>query len=141
MGLVEKIEHIGIAVRSLEQSVPIYRDLLGLQYEGQEVIERERVRAAFFKVGNSRLELLEPLNNEGAIARYLEKRGEGIHHIALRVNDIVEAREIADKFGARLLSDKPLSGAHGTLVTFIHPGDTGRVLFELVQQSGLGKGQ
>jgi methylmalonyl-CoA epimerase len=141
MGFVEKIEHIGIAVRSLEQSVPIYRDLLGLQYEGQEVIEREGVRAAFFKVGTSRLELLEPLGDKGAIARYLEKRGEGIHHIALRVDDIVEARKIAEKFGARLLSETPLSGAHGTLVTFIHPGDTGRVLFELVQQAGSNKSE
>jgi methylmalonyl-CoA epimerase len=133
MSFVEKIEHIGIAVRTLDSAIPLYRDLLGLEYEGEEVIEREGVRAAFFKIGNVRLELLEPLDDTGAIARFLQTRGEGIHHIALRVNDIVKAREAAEKFGARLLSEEPLEGAHGSLVTFLHPRDTGRVLFEWVQ--------
>ena len=134
MSYVERIEHIGIAVRSIDASVPVYRDLLGLAYEGEEVVEREGVRAAFFKVGQVRLELLEPLADSGPIARFLEKRGEGIHHIALRVTDVVKARAAAEAAGVRLLSEEPLEGAHGTLITFLHPGDTGRVLFELVQQ-------
>lgn len=133
MSFVEKIEHIGIAVRSVENSVPIYRDLLGLEYLGEEVVEREGVRAAFFAIGDTRLELLEPINETGAIARFLEKRGEGIHHIAVRVTDIDAARAHAEKLNIRLLSEEPLVGAHETLVTFLHPGDTGRVLFEMVQ--------
>ncbi len=133
MNYVEKIEHIGIAVRSIENALPIYRDLLGLAFEGEEVVEREGVKAAFFRIGETRLELLEPINDTGAIARFLEKRGEGIHHIALRVSDVEAARTHAEGQGIRLLSDKPLEGAHGTLVTFLHPGDTGKVLFEMVQ--------
>lgn len=133
MDFVEKIEHIGIAVRSIENAMPIYRDLLGLAYEGEEVVEREGVKAAFFRVGETRLELLEPISETGAIARFLEKRGEGIHHIALRVTDVNAARSHAEGLGIRLLSDKPLEGAHGTLVTFLHPGDTGKVLLEMVQ--------
>lgn len=138
MSFVEKIEHLGIAVRSLATSVPIYRDLFGLAYEGEEVVEREGVRAAFFRVGNVRIELLEPLGETGAIAKFLSTRGEGIHHIALRVTDINEARAAAEAAGVRLLSAEPLVGAHETLVTFLHPGDTAKVLFEMVQPTRAG---
>lgn len=136
MSLIEKIDHIGIAVRSLAQSVPLYRDLFGLHYLGEEEVEREGVRVAFFRVGDTRIELLEPLDETGAIARFLEKRGEGIHHIALRVGDIAAARAAAEARGVRLLSEAPLTGAHDSLVTFIHPSDFGRVLYELVEQRG-----
>ena len=135
MDQVEKIDHIGIAVHSLAAAIPIYRDLLGLPFEGEDVVAREGVRVAFFRVGETRIELLQPTGEGGAIAGFLKKRGEGIHHIALRVRDIEKARTHVERGGARLLSEQPLSGAHGTLISFLHPGDTGRVLIELLEAS------
>ena len=133
MDQVEKIDHIGIAVHNLAAAIPIYRDLLGLPFEGEDEVEREGVRIAFFRVGETRIELLQPTGDGGAIADFLKKRGEGIHHIALRVRDIEEARTLVESGGARLLSEQPLAGAHGASISFLHPGDTGRVLIELVQ--------
>ena len=133
MNQVEKIDHIGIAVRDIDATIPIYRDLLGLTFEGEDVVEREGVKVAFFRVGDTRIELLQPIGEGSAIAGFLEKRGEGIHHIALRVADLARARAHVQETGARLLSEQPLSGAHGVLISFLHPGDTGRVLIELVQ--------
>ena len=133
MDLVEKIDHIGIAVHSLDATIPIYRDLLGLPFEGEDEVAREAVRVAFFRVGETRIELLQPTSESSAIAGFLKKRGEGIHHIALRVRDIEKARAHVQDAGARLLSEQPLAGAHGSLISFLHPGDTGRVLIELMQ--------
>ncbi len=132
--MLNKIDHIGIAVRSIEDSIPLYRDVLGLEFLGDEVVESQNVRVAFFKLGESMIELLEPTSDESPIARFLEKHGEGIHHLAAGTEDIDGARQAAADGGLRLLSDEPLDGAHGKLISFVHPRDTGGVLLEFTQR-------
>lgn len=134
--MIEKIDHIGIAVRSIAEKRALYQDLLGLEFEGEEVVEEQGVRVAFFRIGESMIELLEPLDETGPVARFLERNGEGIHHVALATGDIEGARERVQEGGVRLLSDRPLDGAHGKLISFLHPRDTGRVLLELTQRQG-----
>lgn len=132
--MIKNIDHIGIAVHSIEKRLPLYRDVLGLEYLGEEVVATQGVRVAFFKIGTSMIELLEPINSDGPIARFLEKNGEGFHHIALGCLDIDDARAQALGGGLRLLSDRPLDGAHGKLISFVHPKDTGGVLLEFTQR-------
>lgn len=132
--MLDKIDHIGIAVRSIEASTPLYRDVLGLAFEGIEEVEEQGVRVAFFRLGESMIELLEPLGGEGPVARFLERHGEGIHHVAMGCADIEEARAQVSEHGVRLLSAAPREGAHGKLISFMHPSDTGRVLMELTQR-------
>lgn len=132
--MLDRIDHIGIAVRSIEESTPLYRDTLRMEYLGEEVIDEQGVRVAFFQVGESMIELLEPLDEEGPVARFLDRHGEGIHHIAFGTADIDRARDEVASRSVRLLSDEPLDGAHGKLITFLHPKDTGRVLMELTQR-------
>lgn len=134
MEMIDKIDHIGIAVHSIEERTPLYRDVLGLPFDGEEVVEEQGVRVAFFRAGQSMIELLEPLDETGPIAKFLERHGEGIHHIALGCPDIGAGRKRAEEAGIRLLSDEPLDGAHGKLISFLHPRDTGRVLLELTQR-------
>lgn len=139
--MIEQIDHIGIAVHSIEKKTSLYRDILGLDYQGSEVVEEQGVRVAFFKVGAAMIELLEPIDETGPVARFLERHGEGIHHLALRCDDIDDARaQVADE-GIRLLSESPRDGAHGKLISFLHPGDTGRVLLELTQRRQGGDGE
>ena len=126
------LDHIGIAVESLDDGLAIYR-ALGLEVEGFEDVHDQKVRVAFLPVGDSRIELLEPTDDTSPIARHLDQRGAGIHHICLRVADIREAmRQLTDQ-GYRVLSDEPQPGAHGCLVCFVHPKSTGGVLIELSQ--------
>ena len=132
--MVTKIDHIGIAVHSIEAKIPLYRDILGMAFEGEEIVEEQGVRVAFFKLGESMIELLEPINETGPIARFLAKNGEGIHHVAMGTDDIDAARTQASAGGLRLLSDAPQDGAHGKLITFVHPKDTGGVLMEFTQR-------
>ena len=132
--MLEKIDHIGIAVRSIEEKMPLYRDVLGLAYEGEDTVEEQGVRVAFFRLGESMIELLEPINDDGPIARFLARHGEGIHHVACGTADIGSARERAEAAGLRLLSAEPTDGAHGKLITFVHPKDTGGVLLEFTQR-------
>lgn len=132
--MLTKIDHLGIAVRSIDEKLPLYRDVLGLEFLGDEVVESQGVRVAFFKLGESMLELLEPTRDDSPIAKFLEKNGEGIHHLAAGTDDIHAARERAQSHGLRLLSDKPLDGAHGKLISFVHPKDTGGVLLEFTQR-------
>ena len=129
-----KIDHIGIAVRSIDEKLPLYRDILGLPFLGDEIVPSQRVRVAFFQIGESMIELLEPTSDDSPIAKYLERHGEGIHHLAAGCDDIVAARERAAQHGLRLLSDEPLDGAHGKLISFVHPRDTGGVLLEFTQR-------
>lgn len=131
---VEKIDHIGIAVESIDSWIGFYRDLLGLEYAGSEVIAEQKVRIAFLAIGESRIELLEPISTDSPIAGFLEKRGAGMHHIALRVDNIEEALLRHKEAGARLLDEKPRIGAHGTKIAFIHPKTSGGVLLELCQE-------
>lgn len=132
--MIEQIDHIGIAVDSIEEKTPLYRDVLGLEPKGTEVVEDQGVRVAFFQLGDAMIELLEPIDDDGPVARFLENNGEGIHHLALRCDDIDAKRDNVEQAGVRLLSDEPLEGAHGKLISFLHPKDTGRVLLELTQR-------
>ena len=132
--MIKHIDHIGIAVESIEASAPLYRDTLGMSYEGEDVVEEQGVKVAFFRAGEVLIELLEPLTPDSPVGKFLARRGEGIHHLAFRVDDIEEARGEATERGIRLLSDAPLDGAHGKLITFMHPKDTFRVLMELTQR-------
>ncbi|SDW55083.1 methylmalonyl-CoA epimerase [Marininema mesophilum] len=129
----QKIDHIGIAVRSLETALPLYRDVLGLSYLGTERVDSEHVRVAFFKLGETKLELLEPTSEESAIARFIEKKGEGIHHIALRVEGIEGGLNKLSEAGLRLIHEQPKVGAGKAQVAFVHPRSTGGVLYELCE--------
>lgn len=137
--MIKKVDHIGIAVQSLEESLPFYTEVLGLELKGIEEVESERVKVAFIQIGGTKLELLEPTSSESAIAKYIEKRGEGIHHVALGV-DSIEARiaEIKEK-GIKMINDEAKVGAGGALVAFMHPKSTGRVLVELCEKKGKGE--
>lgn len=131
--MTQKINHIGIAVRSIEASLPFYRDALGMPFEGTEEVAEQKVRVAFLGVGESRIELLEPTSDDSPVAKFLEKNGEGIHHIAYEVEDLQAALEGLREKGVRLIDEVPRRGAHGTLIAFLHPKGTGGVLTELCQ--------
>lgn len=130
---IRKISHIGIAVKSLEQQKPFYRNVLGLQLVGEEEVEDQRVRVAMFAVGEVRIELLEPTSEESPIARYIEKRGEGIHHIAYEVSDIDESLGELKTREIRLIDEEARDGAEGARIAFLHPKATFGVLTELCQ--------
>jgi methylmalonyl-CoA epimerase len=127
------LDHIGIAVRDLEAALAFYRDALGLEVEASEEVSSQRVRAHFIPVGGSNLELLEATAPDSTIARYVEKRGPGLHHITLRVDDIAAALAQVKARGARLVDEQPRPGAEGALVAFIHPSSAHGVLVELKQ--------
>ncbi|WP_027417338.1 methylmalonyl-CoA epimerase [Aneurinibacillus terranovensis] len=131
----KKIEHIGIAVKNLDESVHFYTQMLGLKLLGYETVESEHVRVAFLQIGETRLELLEPTSEESAIARFIEKKGEGIHHIALNVDHQQERLTALKDAGVRLINETPKLGAHNNLVAFLHPKSTNGVLLELCQQA------
>ena len=132
---VEKIAHIGIAVESIEQWIGFYRDVLGLDYGGFEEVPEQKVRVAFLTIGESSIELLEPTSDESPIAKFLEKRGSGIHHIAIQVDDIEAALARHREAGARLIDNEPRIGAHNMKIAFIHPKASGGVLLELCEPS------
>ncbi|TXT56072.1 MAG: Methylmalonyl-CoA epimerase [Candidatus Thorarchaeota archaeon] len=131
---VEKIDHIGIAVDNIEEWIVYYRDTLGLDYQGSEVVEEQKVKVAFLQIGESRIELLEPTSDDSPVAKFLEKRGTGIHHIAIRVDDIEAAIRSHKEAGARMIDESPRIGAHNMRIAFIHPKSTGGVLMELCQK-------
>lgn len=131
---MKKIEHLGIAVKDLEASIKQYEKMLQTACYKTETVAVENVLVAFLKVGESKIELLQALNNKGPIAKFIEKRGEGIHHVAYEVDDIVFEMKRFEKQGYRLLNDTPRNGADNKLVCFIHPKDTSGVLTELVQR-------
>lgn len=130
-----KVEHIGIAVRELAQSVPLFEKLLNTTCYKTEQVESEQVSTAFFKTGDTKIELLESSTAEGVIAKYIDKKGEGIHHIAFEVADIeAEMKRLAAE-GFVLLNDKPKPGADNKLVCFLHPKTTNGVLIELCMEN------
>ncbi|MFX1580064.1 MAG: methylmalonyl-CoA epimerase [Promethearchaeota archaeon] len=131
---VEKIDHIGIAVDSIEKWLGFYRDVLGLEYGGSEEIAEQKVRVAFMKIGESNIELLEPISDDSPIAKFLEKRGGGIHHIAISVDDIDAALARHREAGVKLIDTEPRVGAHNMRIAFIHPKASGGVLLELCQK-------
>jgi len=126
------IDHIGVAVRSLEERAAFYR-ALGLEVEGEETVSEQKVRVAFVPVEGTRVELLEPTAKDSPIARFIDKRGEGLHHLCFRVEDVRKSMADLAAAGFRLLSDEPQMGAHGALVCFVHPASAGGVLIELSQ--------
>lgn len=138
-GLIKKIDHIGIAVRSLEDSLPFYTNVLKLPLLGIEEVESEKLKVAFLKIGQSKLELLEPTSEDSTIAKFIEKRGQGIHHIALGVDSIQERIDEIKHKGIRMIQEEPKIGAGGALVAFMHPKSTESVLFELCEKKGEGE--
>jgi methylmalonyl-CoA/ethylmalonyl-CoA epimerase len=134
--MIQKINHIGIAVRSLEEQIPFYRDVLGLLLAGIEEVPDQKVRVAMFEIGEVHIELLEPLSAESPIAKFIEKKGEGMHHIAYQTDDIkVELAGFLEK-EIQLIDAEPRSGAHGTQIAFLHPKSSGKVLTEICQKAG-----
>ncbi len=130
---VSKLDHIGIAVHSLEAALPFYREILGMPFEGVEEVAEQKVKVAFLGVGESRIELLEPTSPESPVAKFLEKNGEGIHHLAYRVEDLAKTLANLKSAGTRLIDEFPRRGAHGSLIAFLHPKASGGILTELCQ--------
>jgi methylmalonyl-CoA epimerase len=133
-----KIDHIGIAVAKLADSLPLFQQLLGLAHASTEEVPTESVRVATLPVGESRIELLEPLSDDGPIARFLQRRGEGIHHIALAVDDIEASIRAARARGLRVLYDPPRQGSGGRRITFLDPRSTHGVLVEFCEHPSRG---
>ena len=131
---VLKIDHLGIAVHSIEEAKKFFQDTLGLKFEGSETVAEQKVTTAFFPVGDSEVELLESTAPDGPIAKYLEKRGEGIQHIAFRVENIEEALAELKEKGIRLIDEKPRMGAGGAKIAFLHPKSTHGVLVEISER-------
>jgi methylmalonyl-CoA epimerase len=131
--MIKKINHIGIAVNSIDQALKLYTGVLGLNLKDVEVVESQRTRTAILPVGESAIELLEATDAESPISKYLEKFGEGIHHLALEVADIEEALGKVSQGGIPLIDETPRAGVEKTRIAFLHPKGTGRVLLEFVQ--------
>ena len=129
-----RLDHIGIAVSNIDDALAFYRDALGLEIEAPEEVASQRVRARFIPAGEAALELLEATSDDSPIAKYVRKRGPGLHHITLRVDDIAAALAHLKARGVRLIDESPRPGAHGSLVAFIHPSSAQGVLVELVQR-------
>jgi methylmalonyl-CoA/ethylmalonyl-CoA epimerase len=136
-----KIDHLGIAVRSVRDSLAFYRDVLGLELSGTETVEDQGVRIAMLPVGESRIELLEPISEETTVGRFIAKRGEGLHHICYEVEDLASKLDEFRLRGVRLLDGYPRPGAEGKLVAFIHPASANGVLVELVEKASLSEGE
>ncbi|MDR0864534.1 MAG: methylmalonyl-CoA epimerase [Candidatus Symbiothrix sp.] len=130
---ISHIEHIGIAVKSIEDQLPYYEKVLGLKCYNIEEVADQKVKTAFFKVGQTKIELLEPTSEESTIANFIEKRGEGIHHIAFAVPNVADALAEVESKGVRLIDKAPRGGAEGLSIAFLHPKSTGGVLTELCQ--------
>ena len=128
---MQKIEHVGIAVKSLESAIPVYEKILGSACYKVETVESEQVNTAFFQAGPNKVELLESTNPEGVIARFIEKKGEGLHHIAFSVTDIEAEMRRLQAEGFVLLNETPKIGADNKLICFLHPKNTHGVLIEL----------
>ena len=130
-----KIEHIGIATRALDEALLFWRDALGLEVSETEEVAEQKVRVAMLPVGESRVELLEPTSADSPVAKFIEKRGAGIHHIAVRVENIRESLSRLKEQGIRLIDETPRIGAGGCLVAFVHPSSANGVLLELVEHT------
>lgn len=131
---VLKIDHLGVAVNSIENGKNFWTDALGLEFEGSETVEEQKVTTAFFPVGESEVELLESTSPDGPVAKYLAKKGEGIQHVAFRVEDVEAALQELKEKGIRLIDEKPRIGAGGAKIAFLHPKSTNGVLVELCQR-------
>lgn len=128
-----KINHLGIATKGIDEALKFWSEALGLENVHTEIVEDQKVRVAMLPIGESRVELLEPTSDDSPISKFLEKRGGGIHHIAVEVDDIEASLEKLKSQGMRLIDEAPRLGAEGCLVAFVHPAASGGVLLELVQ--------
>jgi len=131
--MLTKINHIGVAVSSIEEALPFYRDSLGMTFSGTEEVPSQLVKVAFLSVGESKIELLEPTSPESPVAKFLEKNGPGVHHLAYGVEDIEAAIAKLVSQGTRMIDAVPRNGAHGARIAFIHPKSSGGVLTELCE--------
>ncbi len=130
-----KLHHLGIAVESLKQAMPIFEKLLGGAPASEEVVEDQKVRAAIFKVGESRIELLEATAPDSPIAHFIDKRGPGIHHLALAVPDLERSLEELERSGVRRIDARPRQGAGNERIAFLHPKSTAGILIELIEET------
>ena len=130
-----KISHLGIATKDIDEALKFWQNALGLEQTHTEVVEDQKVRVAMLPIGETRIELLEPTSLDSPISKFLEKRGGGIHHIAVEVEDIAESLRQLKHSGARLIDETPRTGAENCLVAFVHPQSAGGVLLELIQQT------
>jgi methylmalonyl-CoA/ethylmalonyl-CoA epimerase len=131
--MLTKINHIGIAVKSLDEALPFYRDNLRMAFAGIEEVAEQKVKVAMLQIGESKIELLEPTSEDSPVAKFIEKNGPGIHHVAYEVNDIEAAIAKLISDGARMIDEVPRAGAHGTRIAFVHPKSSNGVLTELCQ--------
>lgn len=129
-----KINHLGIATKGIDEALKFWSDSLGLENVHTEVVEDQKVKVAMLPLGESRIELLEPTSDDSPISKFIEKRGGGIHHIAVEVDDIEQSLAKLKEKGMRLIDEQPRIGAEGCLVAFVHPSSANGVLLELVQQ-------
>lgn len=132
--MIKKVDHIGIAVQNLEETLQFYTETLGIELHGTEIVEEQKVRVAFLPVGDTEIELLESTEPDGPIAKFIEKKGEGIQHIALRVDNIEVAIEEMKAKGVKMIDEKPRYGAGGAKIAFCHPKSTKGVLVELTER-------
>lgn len=133
--MLKKIDHIGVAVQSLEQVKSLFAAVFGLEPEFEETVEEQKVRAAGFRIGESKIEFLEPTSPESPIAKFLEKRGEGLHHVALSVDDVVAVLGKMKAQGLSLIDEAPRTGAEGKKIAFVHPKSISGILLELSQEN------
>lgn len=128
------LDHVGVAVRNLDAAVKFFTEIVGLKLKGYETVEEQGVKIAFLSTGNVEMELISPLSSESLVAKFLEKRGEGIHHVAFRVKNLPEVLEQFKSKGLRLIDDKPRKGAKGRIIAFVHPKSVFGVLLELCEE-------
>lgn len=131
--MIEKIDHIGIAVKDLNEAALFYKEILGLELSSVEEVESQGVKVGFIQIGESNVELLEGTNENGSINKFIEKRGEGVHHIAFKVESIDDVLKILVEKGVRLIDEKPREGAGGKKIAFLHPKSTNGVLIEICE--------
>ena len=131
---ITHIEHLGIAVKSIEEQLPYYEEVLGVKCYNVEEVTDQKVKTAFFKIGQTKIELLEPTSEESTIAKFIEKRGEGIHHIAFAVPDVQNALSEMETKGVQLIDKTPRNGAEGLSIAFLHPKSTRGILTELCME-------
>lgn len=129
-----RVDHIGIAINNIDEAKQLYHDLLGLDHAGSETVAEQKVTTAFFPVGDTEVELLESTAPDGPVAKFIEKKGEGVHHIAFRVDNVEAALEELKAKGVKLIDEKPRKGAGGAKIAFLHPKSTHGVLVELCQR-------
>ncbi len=131
--MLTKINHIGIAVKSLDETIPFYRDQLGMTFMGIEEVAEQKVKVAMLQIGDSKIELLEPTADDSPVAKFLEKNGPGVHHVAYETEEIEAAITHLQAKGARMIDTVPRNGAHGARIAFVHPKSSNGVLTELCQ--------